>query len=232
MTFKPSQLTGIVLAGGRSRRLGSTQSKLLIPIDGEQILIRIADVLKKITLELVLVVRQNQDDDVLNLGISLDMRVITDTDPYSGPLAGIHAGLTASTTPLSFVIAGDHPFLSTNLITAMAIAADLDEVNVACAVIPHTDGNLHPLHAIYPREHWVPHFAQALAESETSPRRAIEKAKVANYPPMTIFTDEDIERTDPHKMSLFDIDTAENLSLAKQITEAQIPKDSTNYPMD
>ena len=114
----------------------------------------------------------------------------------------------------------------------MAITASRGEVNAACAVIPHTDGNLHPLPAIYPREHWVPHFAQALAESETSPRRAIEKAKVANYPPMTIFTDEDIERTDPHKMSLFDIDTAENLSLAKQITEAQIPKDSTNYPMD
>ena len=227
MTFKPSQLTGIVLAGGRSSRLGSAQSKLLIRIDGEQILVRIADVLKKITSELVLVVRQNQDDDVLSLGVSLDMRVITDTDPYSGPLAGIHAGLTASTTPFSFVVAGDHPFISTNLITAMAMAASHDRVSSPSAVIPQVDGLINPLHAIYPRDHWIAYFAQVMSEGETSPRRAIEKAKVANYPPMTIFTDEDIERTDPHKISLFDIDTPEDLNFAKKITEAQNSKDST-----
>ena len=227
MTFKPSQLTGIVLAGGRSRRLGSTQSKLLIRIDGKQILIRIADVLKKITSELILVVRQNQNDDVLKLGISLDMRVITDTDPYSGPLAGIHAGLTASTTPFSFVVAGDHPFISTNLITTMAMAASHDSVSSPSAVIPQIDGLINPLHAIYPRKHWIPYFAQVMSEGETSPRRAIEKAKAANYPPMTIFTDEVIEQTDPHKISLFDIDTPENLNFAKQITEAQVSKDAT-----
>ncbi|GIT19271.1 MAG: hypothetical protein CM1200mP39_20770 [Dehalococcoidia bacterium] len=65
---------------------------------------------------------------------------MSDTDPYSGPLAGIHAGLTASTTPFSFIVAGDHPFLSTNLITAMAISAGLGAVNTTCAVIPHTKG--------------------------------------------------------------------------------------------
>ena len=181
MTFEPSQLTGIVLAGGRSTRLGSTQSKLITRIDGKKILARIADALKTVTSELILVGRQNQNDEVFDLGISLNMRVISDTDPYSGPLAGIHAGLTASTTPLSFIVAGDHPFLSTNLITAMAISAGLGEVNTTCAVIPHTEGNLHPLHAIYPRKYWVPHFAQALSKGETSPRRSIEKARAANY---------------------------------------------------
>ena len=220
MSFEPSQLTGIVLAGGRSTRLGSTQSKLITRIVGKKILTRIADALKTVTSELIFVIRQDQNDEVVDLGISLNMRVVSDTDPYSGPLAGIHAGLTASTTPFSFVVAGDHPFLSPNLITAMATTARSDEANAAYAVIPHTDGNLHPLHAIYPRKYWVPHFGQALSEGETSPRRSIEKAKAANYPPVTIFSDQDIVQTDPHKISLFDIDTPENLSFAKQITES------------
>ncbi len=110
----------------------------------------------------------------------------------------------------------------------MAISAGLGEVNTTCAVIPHTEGTLHALHAIYPRKYWVPHFAQALSKGETSPRRSIEKARAANYPPVTIFTDEDIAQTDPDKISLFDIDTPENLSFAKRITEGQISKDPTN----
>ena len=229
MTFEPSQLTGIVLAGGRSTRLGSTQSKLITRIDGKKILARIADALKTVTSELILVGRQNQNDEVFDLGISLNMRIVSDTDPYSGPLAGIHAGLTASTTPFSFIVAGDHPFLSTDLITAMAISAGLGAVNTTCAVIPHTEGTLHPLHAIYPRKYWVPHFAQALSKGETSPRRSIEKATADNYPPVTIFTDEDITQTDPGKISLFDIDTPENLNFAKRIAGKQISKAPTDH---
>ena len=232
MTFEPSQLTGIVLAGGRSTRLGSTQSKLITRIDGKKILARIADALKTVTSELILVGRQNQNDEVFDLGISLNMRVVSDTDPYSGPLAGIHAGLTASTTPFSFIVAGDHPFLSPKLIAAMATAAGGCGDNAAYAVIPQTDGNLQPLHAIYPRKYWVPHFAQALSKGETSPRRSIEKARAANYPPVTIFTDEDITQTDPGKISLFDIDTPENLNFAKRIAEAQMSKDPTEHSTD
>tara|TARA_Y100000588_G_C14082772_1_gene850935 strand:+ start:153 stop:851 length:699 start_codon:yes stop_codon:yes gene_type:complete len=232
MTFEPSQLTGIVLAGGQSTRLGSTQSKLITCIDGKKILIRIAEALKPVTSKLILVLHQNQNDEVFDLGISLNMHVVSDTEPYSGPLAGIHAGLTASITPFSFVVAGDHPFLSSNLITTMAVAAGLDESKAACAVIPYSEGNLHPLHAIYPRKYWVSHFGHALSEGETSPRRSIEKARVANYPPVTIFTDEDISQTDPDKISLFDIDTPENLSFAKQIAEAQSSKDLSDHSKD
>jgi molybdopterin-guanine dinucleotide biosynthesis protein A len=80
-----------------------SQSKLLIHIGGKLVLARIADTLKMVCSELVLVVRPDQDDDVPDLGIALNMHVVTDTQPYEGPLAGIHAGLAASHTPLNFV---------------------------------------------------------------------------------------------------------------------------------
>ena len=134
------QITGIVLGGGRSRRLGINQSKLLIHIGGKLVLARVADTLKTICSELVLVVRPDQEDDVPDLGIALNMHVVSDTKPYKGPLAGIHAGLAASTTPLSFVVAGDHPFVSRNLVTAMATAAIADGIDSPSAVVPRSEG--------------------------------------------------------------------------------------------
>ena len=215
------QLTGIVLGGGRSRRLGANQSKLLIHIGGKLVLARVADTLKQVCTELVLVVRPGQDDDIPDLGIALNMHVVTDTEPHEGPLAAIHAGLTASTTPLSFVIAGDHPFVSPSLVQAMAAAALTDGPESPTAVIPRTNGVLHPLHAVYPRAAWLPFLAHALSEGETSPRRAIERAAAADYPPLTLFTDEELERTDPRRISLVDIDTAEDLNLARKISKAK-----------
>ena len=216
-----SNITGIVLGGGRSRRLGLEQSKLLIHIGGKLVLARVADTLKMVCSELVLVVRPGQDDDVPDLGIALNMHVVSDTSPYEGPLAGIHAGLAASTTPLSFVVAGDHPFVSRNLVTAMAVAASVDGIDNPSAVIPRSDGILNPLHAIYPREQWLPYLAHAMSDGESSPRRAIEKAAAAEYPPVTIFTEEDLEKVDPRRISLMDIDTPENLNEARKIVEAR-----------
>ncbi len=214
-------LTGIVLGGGRSNRLGTNQSKLLIHIGGKLVLARVADTLKQVCAELVLVVRPDQDDDIPDLGIALNMHVVADTEPHEGPLAAIHAGLTASTTPLGFVIAGDHPFVSQNLVQAMTAVAITRGPESPTAVIPRTDGVLHPLHAVYPRAPWLPFFAHALSEGESSPRRVIEKAAAADYPPVTIFTDEELERTDPRRISLVDIDTPEDLNLARKISEAR-----------
>lgn len=215
------QITGIVLGGGLSTRLGIAQSKLLLHLGGKLVLARVADTLKAVCSELVLVVRPDQEDDVPDLGIALNMHVVADTQPYKGPLAGIHAGLAASTTKLSFVVAGDHPFISRNLVTAMAAAAVADGPESPSAVVPRSEDVLNPLHAIYPREHWTPYFAHAMSEGESSPRRAIEKAINADYPPVTIFTDEDLERSDPRKISLMDIDTPENLNTARKIIEAR-----------
>ena len=214
-------ITGVVLGGGLSTRFGTGQSKLLIHLSGKLVLARVADILKLVCSELVLVVRPDQEDDVPDLGIALNMHVVTDTAPYRGPLAGIHAGLAASTTPLSFVVAGDHPFISRNLVTAMAAAAVTDGPDKPTAVIPRTEGVLHPLHAIYPSEQWVPYLAHAMSEGETSPRRAIEKATVSDYPPVTIFTDDDLEKADPRRLSLVDIDTPEALNAARKIVEAR-----------
>ena len=221
MTRPDGHLTGIVLGGGRSRRLGLDQSKLLIHIGGKLVLARVANTLKRVCSELILVVRPDQDDDVPDLGIALGMHITTDSEQQCGPMAAIHAGLAASTTPLSFVIAGDHPFVSRSLIQAMAVDSTAGGLESPTAVIPRADGVLHPLHAIYPREQWLPFFTRCMENGETSPRRAIELAVSEEYPPVTIFAESKLEKADPRKISLLDIDTPANLDLARRISEAR-----------
>jgi molybdopterin-guanine dinucleotide biosynthesis protein A len=103
----------------------------------------------------------------------------------------------------------------------MAAAATADGIENPTAVVPRTNGVLNPLHAIYPREQWTPYLAHAMSEGDRSPKYVIERAIEADYPPVTIFTDEDLEKTDPRRISLHDIDTPENLNQARKIVEAR-----------
>ena len=209
------RLTGIVLAGGYSKRLG--ESKPLLMLGGKLMLARVADVLKPICRELVLVVRPDQDDDTPDIGIALGMHVVADTEADRGPIAALHAGLAAAVTPLAFVTGCDYPFLSRRLIMAMAEAALPSGGGMPGAVVPRAGGGLHPLHAVYPVAEWLPLVARALAEGADSPRRLVERAFETGYPPVSVLTEDEIELYDPQLLSLFDIDTREQLSVARKI---------------
>ena len=215
------QLTGIVLAGGHSVRLG--RSKPLMHLGGKLVLARVADTIRPLCAELILVVRPDQDDDTPDAGVALGMHIATDTLPYKGPLAAIHAGLAVTVTPLAFVIGGDHPFVSRPLVSAMVDVAASPGGDPESAVIPRLSGVLNPLHAVYPVSEWTPLFARSLAEGMRSPVRVIERAQTAGYPPVSIFTEDEIEQRDPQMLSLFDIDTPERLGIARRVIESQRP---------
>ncbi len=217
MSRASDRLTGIVLAGGQNRRLG--RSKPLMLIGGKLMLARVADTLKPICGELILVVRPDQDDDTPDVGQALGMHVVTDTPPHQGPLAALHAGLATSYTTLCFVTGADHPFLSRRLIMAMANVAASNR----SAVVPRVDGVLHPLHSIYMPSEWAPFTGRSLDEGRSSPRNVIEEAMSKGYPPVSVYTEDEIEAQDPQKLSLFDIDTPDNLGIARRIIAAQRP---------
>ena len=211
-------LTGIVLAGGRSSRLGTP--KPLISLGGKLVLARVADTLRPLCEELILVVRPDQDDDSPDTGIALRMHVVTDTPPYQGPLAAIHAGFEATVTPLAFVTGADHPFLSRPLIRAM-VALARSAGSEPETVVPRTGGRLHPLHAVYAVDSWTPRMRHALERGETSPGRLLTRAFKAGEPPMTVMTEDEVEQLDPRMLSLLDIDTPASLGLARQIVSGR-----------
>ena len=75
--------------------------------------------------------------------------VVEDIYQGNGPLAGIHAALTASPTDLNLIIAVDMPFLQPDFLSYLIAQA---RGNSATVVVPRTVGGLQPLAAMYRRE--------------------------------------------------------------------------------
>jgi molybdopterin-guanine dinucleotide biosynthesis protein A len=85
-------------------------------------------------------------------------RVIHDVYPGQGPLAGIHAALSASTTKLNVILGVDCPRITPELLRfLLAIAAG----TAALAVVPRVQGRLHTVCAVY-RKAFAPAAEQEL----------------------------------------------------------------------
>src|SRR6267143_373552 len=98
------EVTGVLLAGGKSRRMGEDKRYLVV---GEQTLLeRGLGVLRSIFQEVLVVIAQD------NPPLGVDARVVRDLVPDCGSLGGLYTGLTQATAPCIFVVACDMPFLN------------------------------------------------------------------------------------------------------------------------
>lgn len=131
-------LTGIVLAGGLSTRMG--RDKASLPWGGEDLLHAVLRVLEPVCDRLVVV--SNQPRTIALAGVT----VVADHYRGCGPLAGIHAGLMAATGDYSFVVACDMPYVKSAAVAWMAAAAAGYD-----AAVPYIGGHYNPLHAVYSR---------------------------------------------------------------------------------
>lgn len=97
------KVSGIVLAGGRSSRMG--QDKTLMSINAETLIERTVRELGNVVDEII--IASNQESKY-NIPGTVE---IPDVFPGMGPLGGIHAGLIAAKYQFSFVVAADMPCL-------------------------------------------------------------------------------------------------------------------------
>ena len=86
---------------------------------------------------------------------------IADIYPARGPLGGIHAALTDSTSDLNLALAVDLPFLDARLLRYLIVEAESTD---AVVTVPRAGGHLHPLCAIYRKQFLAP-AGRALAEN-------------------------------------------------------------------
>jgi len=140
---------GIVLAGGRSRRMGAPKASL--DWHGSTLLHRVCGLVARGTGGPVVVVRApGQELPPLPDGV----RVVEDARPGRGPLEGVLAGLQATDADVAFVAAVDLPLLHPEFVAAVCRAgADAD------IAVPHAGGSEHPFAAAY-----RPALAPLLAE--------------------------------------------------------------------
>jgi molybdopterin-guanine dinucleotide biosynthesis protein A len=96
-------MTGIILAGGRSSRMGRDKSQL--PWEKTDLLNTIIEKVGVACDDIVVVSNQPR-----NLARK-DVRVVADIFSGTGPMVGIHAGLTSARYPYAFVTACDMPYI-------------------------------------------------------------------------------------------------------------------------
>src|SRR5271155_4398015 len=127
--------SAIVLAGGRSSRMG--QAKASLDFGGVPILTRIVTELKKRFAEIVVVA----DPESI---VSLEVTLVRDETPFQGPSDALRRGLDAATKDAAFACSCDLPLLNSDVAASIvAMLADYD------AAIPVIGERLQPLHAAY-----------------------------------------------------------------------------------
>ena len=142
----PDSFTALILAGGRSSRMGTDKALLLHPVSGLPLLNHQAALLRSLPGCAELLLSAPADHPYALTGPLAGTRVIPDATPDSGPLAGLAAGLAAASQPRLLVVAVDLPAL-----TATFLRTLLDASSASCGIAPrHADGTFEPLCAVYP----------------------------------------------------------------------------------
>jgi molybdenum cofactor guanylyltransferase len=132
-------VTGIILAGGKSRRMGGI-NKALLRVGQHHIIERVCEAVLQVMTNAMIIT--NTPDDFAFLGLPM----FPDIHPNTGSLGGLYTGLKHCTDKLGFLVACDMPFLNPQIMKTM-----IDLVDDYDVVIPNVDGGLQPLHAIYSR---------------------------------------------------------------------------------
>jgi molybdenum cofactor guanylyltransferase len=131
------RVSGVILAGGKSRRMGGSP-KALLPFGGRPLIEHIAETLRSVLSDCLVVTNAPE------LYTSLGLPMVGDAFPEGGALGGIYSGLRAAPGDAALCVACDMPFLSAPLVAHLAgRAAEAD------VVIPEAAGELQPLHAVY-----------------------------------------------------------------------------------
>lgn len=180
-------MTGIILAGGENRRMGT--DKAFLDVAGRPLVERVINVLKGLFERVIIVT--NTPQAYAQYAVS----VVTDAIDKRGPLTGIYSGLLASKDEYNFVAACDMPFLNSGLIGHMAKEAEGFDV-----VVPEIHGKVEPLHAVYHKR------LLTLIESQIQ-RDSRQIQKIFDGVKVRRITEEEIIRFDPDKRSFINLNT-------------------------
>jgi len=195
-------LTGIILAGGKSRRLG--RDKALELFNERPLIFSVIDAIRSSVDEIILIV--NDSARKKELAFIKNVKIVVDTYIDSGSLGGIYSGLLEAKNSNAIVLACDMPFVSKNIINTMKnrMGSNVD------IVIPETDGYKHSTHAIY-NKNCLEVIDQQLKQNEYKISKIFSKCKTI------IITENEIDEIEPNSKSFFNINNESDLDKANQI---------------
>jgi len=191
----------VVLAGGRSRRMGLP--KYCLSLAGislyEYPLRRLGALYQRHIIV--------ENEGLIPADGKPERLVVGDLVADAGPLGGIYSGLKASDAPLNMVVGADMPFVSSALAQAMGRRAHDQEMDI---LVPNIDGLLEPLFAIYSSR--VANVAAELLASGIHSVRELFRNESLHIG----FVDRAYcEQYDKRLLSFFNVNTPDDLIMAR-----------------
>lgn len=157
--------TGIILAGGLSRRMGS--NKAMLEWNGSSVLEQVIQAMTPAVNRII--VSAGTSTAAYN---TLPYDCVQDNYPGKGPLAGLHAALEASETDWNLICACDMPLLESSFFEGMKrLTESTQEHHV---IVPRLAGRVHPLAGAYHR-HVLPGLEQRLIDNQLKVTQWLEE---------------------------------------------------------
>lgn len=196
MAEKAAGVTGVILAGGKSSRLG--RDKAFLDFGGRPLIAHVHGAVCGLFREVIVVA---PDPSAFSF---LPMRVISDTFAGKGPLAGVQAGLAALSpeSGAAFLLACDLPFVNPDLVRHLIGLWDGHQ-----AVVPKRGSFFEPLHALYDRR-CLPAVEAELAGPSPRVSSFFSRVDVRYAGP------DEVEPFGPWERLFFNINTDEDYALA------------------
>jgi molybdopterin-guanine dinucleotide biosynthesis protein A len=198
---KNSCVTGIVLAGGRSSRLG--RQKALEKIGEKGLIENTVDILVSFSQEVLVVTSKEQLASIAS--VNLKARLVVDIYPGKAALGGIYTGLANANTQYGLVVACDMPFLNSALLRYIVEMAPGYDV-----VLPRVNGKVELLHAVYSKD-CLDKVKKMLDEN------TLQILKLLDMVNIRYVEDKEIGKFDPDHLSFFNINTLDDLTVAENL---------------
>jgi molybdopterin-guanine dinucleotide biosynthesis protein A len=195
----------IILAGGKSLRLG--YDKVLEKVGDRSLLEQVISCIDPLSREIIIVTAEERTFP--QLASHPKLKIVSDIFPGKGSLGGIYTGLVTSDSFYNLVIASDMPFLNQPLLRYMIEVSDGFDF-----VLPRINNLFEPLHAVYSKNCVAP-IEFILKQG----RKVI--IELFNFVKVRYVEAEEVDRFDPQHLSFFNINTQEDLELARKMARGE-----------
>jgi len=193
-------MTSIILAGGKSSRLG--RSKALEAIGGKSLIQWVIDRLATLSTEIIIATAYGEK---IPCSSPIGIKTVADVYPGKGPLVGIYSGLIASSSSRAIVVGCDMPFLSVGLLDYMSQISSTFDV-----VVPQTRKKVEPLCAVYSKN--------CLASIHNLLERyELRLSELLNMVKVRYIEEAEINRFDLEHLSFFNVNTWAALARARRL---------------
>ncbi len=157
-------ITGIILAGGKSSRMGTDKGFLML--NNKSFTQHSIDALTPLVSEIIIVSNHDNYD-------TFDLKRVEDLIEDAGPVAGIYSGLKASKTEYNLVLSCDIPLINSDVLTRLISGID----NTSEVIQIESIGRKMPLIAVY-KKSCETVFKKLLSQGERKLQFAVNQCNV------------------------------------------------------